>query len=123
MIDARFAGGLAVILAAAGLAAWPLVGSLAGGRAGLLAGLGFSYVSLVVGLAVIRRGLNRGPRGLVTALLGAMAARVVALLAFALILAFATRAHVAVGLLTVVAAHLVVGAAEIVYLKRMDAFG
>jgi hypothetical protein len=80
-------------------------------------------VSLVLGLAVIRRGLAKGPRGLVTALLGAMAARVVALLAFALVLAFATGAHLATGLLTVVAAHIVVGAAEIGYLKRTDAFG
>lgn len=122
MIDTRFALLLALSLGAAGAAAWPLVDRLPGGTAGLLAGLGFSWASLVLGLAGLRWGLGRGPRGLVTALLGAMAVRVMALLAFALVLAFATSAHLAVGLLTVVAAHIVVGVAEIVYLKRTDAF-
>ncbi len=122
MIDPRFAGGLAVVLTAAAAAAWPLVGRLPGGHAGLAAGLGFSYVSLVLGLEALRRGIGRGPRATVTALLAAMAARTVALVAFALVVAFATRAHLALALLTVVATHLVVGVAEIVYLKRTDAF-
>jgi hypothetical protein len=122
MIDARFALGLAAVLAVAGLAAWPLVGRFPGGHAGLTLGLGFSYASLVLGLAGIRWGLARGPRRLVMALLGAMTLRVLALLAFALVLAFATSAHLVVGLLTVVAAHIVVSIAEIVYLKRTDAF-
>jgi hypothetical protein len=122
VIDARFAAGLALVLGAAGALAWPWVGRFPGGHAGLLAGLGFSYASLVLGLAAIRWGLARNPRRLVTALLGAMTVRVLALLAFALVLGLATRAHLAVGLLTVVATHVVIGMAEIVYLKRTDAF-
>jgi len=122
VIDARFAAGLALVLGAAGALTWPWVGRFPGGHAGLLAGLGFSYASLVLGLAAIRWGLARNPRRLVTALLGAMTVRVLALLAFALALGLATRAHLAVGLLTVVATHVVIGMAEIVYLKRTDAF-
>jgi len=122
VIDARFAAGLALILGAAGALAWPWVGRFSGGHAGLLAGLGFSYASLVLGLAAIRWGLARNPRRLVTALLGAMTVRVVAILGFALVVGLATRAHLAVGLLTVVATHVVIGMAEIVYLKRTDAF-
>jgi hypothetical protein len=123
VIDGRFAAALALVLAAGGLAAWSWTGRLPGGHAGLLAGIGFSYGSLVLGMAGIRWGLTRSPRHLVTVLLAAMAARVIALLAFALIVAFATGAHLAVALLTVVAAHVVIGPAEIVYLKRTDAFG
>jgi hypothetical protein len=122
MIDARFALTLAGLLALAGLAAWPLVGRWPGGEAGLAAGLVFSFASLVIGLAGIRWGLARSPRHMVTALLGSMAARVVALIVFTLVLAFGTRAHLAVALLTVVAAHIVVGGAEIAYLKRTGAF-
>jgi hypothetical protein len=122
MTDRRFALALAVTLAVIGVAGWPLAGRLPGGRTGLLAGLGFSFGSLVLGLAALRRGMARGPRHLVNALLGSMAARVVALIAFALVLATATRAHLAIALLTVVAIHLVGGAIEIAYLKRTGAF-
>ena len=122
MIDARFALALAGLLVLAGLAAWPLVARWPGGEAGLVAGLVFSFASLVLGMTGIRWGLARSPRHMVTALLGSMAARVVAMIAFALVIAFATRAHLAVALLTVVAAHLVVGGVEIAYLKRTGAF-
>lgn len=122
MIDARFTLALAAFLALAGLTAWPFVARLPGGGTGLVAGLGFSFVSLALGMGGIRWGLARGPHHMVRAFLAAMAARVVALMAFALILVFATHAHLAVGLLTVVAAHLVVGAVEIGYLHRTGAF-
>lgn len=46
--------------------------------------------------------------------------RILAFVAFALIAAGATDVHVAVALLTAVAAHFVFGAFEIVYLKRTD---
>ena len=122
MIDRRFALGLAAFLGVACAAAWPLVGRFPGGHAGIAAGAGFSFVSLVLGLWALRWALERSPRHVVNTLLGAMAARVVGLIAFALVIAFATRAHLAVALLTVVAAHIVVGGAEIVYLKRIGAF-
>jgi hypothetical protein len=122
VIDARFALALAALLALGGLAAWPLVGPLRGGATGLVAGLAFSFTSLVLGLGSLRWGLARSPRHVVMALLGSMAARVVALITFALVLALATRAHLAVALLTVVAAHIIVGWAEVVYLKRTGAF-
>lgn len=122
-MNAWFAAGLALILAISGLAAWPLTGRIDGGHAGLLAGLGFAYASLVLGFLAIRGGLrSESPAALVRAILGGMAARVVALMTFALIVAFATRAHLGVALATIVVAHLVVGPAEIVYLKRMGAF-
>ena len=122
VIDRRFAVGLAALLALGAVGAWPLVGRFDGGGAGLAAGLGFSFVSLVLGLSALRWALERSPRHVVNTLLGAMAARVVGLIAFALVIAFATRAHLAVALLTVVAAHIVVGGAEIAYLKRIGAF-
>ncbi len=118
MIDWRFVGGLAVLMAAVAAGAWQWVDRLDGGQAGLLAGLGFSFVSLVVGFHWIRWSVTRGHTKFTIAVLGGFAARVVGLLAYALILAFATNVSVAVALLTIVAAHFVFGAAEIVYLNR-----
>lgn len=120
MIDGRFLalmGGLAAAGAAAG---WPLVDRLEGGPQGLAAGLGFSIASFGLGHHWIRRSARRDPRRFVGALLGVFAARVVALLGFALVLALTTEAHLAAALLTVVAAHFALGAAEVVYLQRTD---
>lgn len=118
MIDWRFVGGLAVLVAVVAVCAWQWVDRFDGGQAGLLAGLGFSFVSLGVGFHWIRWSVTRGHTKFMIAVLGGFAARVVGLLAFALILAFATNASVAVALLTIVAAHFVFGAVEIVYLNR-----
>ena len=118
MIDWRFVGGLAVLVAGVAAGAWQWVDRFDGGQAGLLAGLSFSFVSLVVGFHWIRWSVTRGHTKFMIAVLGGFAARVVGLLAFALILAFATNVSVAVALLTIVAAHFVSGAAEIVYLNR-----
>ncbi len=118
MIDWRFVGGLAVLVAVVATGAWQWVDRFDGGQAGLLAGLGFSFVSLVVGFHWIRWSVTRGHTKFMIAVLGGFAARVVGLLAFALILAFATNVSVAVALLTIVAAHFVFGAVEIVYLNR-----
>lgn len=118
MIDWRFVGGLAVLVAVVAAGAWQWVDRFDGGQAGLLAGLGFSFVSLVVGFHWIRWSVTRGHTKFMIAVLGGFAARVVGLLAFALILAFATNVSVAVALLTIVAAHFVFGAVEIVYLNR-----
>jgi hypothetical protein len=118
VIDWRFVGGLAVLVAVVATGAWQWVDRFDGGQAGLLAGLGFSFVSLVVGFHWIRWSVTRGHTKFMIAVLGGFAARVVGLLAFALILAFATNVSVAVALLTIVAAHFVFGAVEIVYLNR-----
>ncbi len=123
MIDWRFVGGLAVLMAAVAAGAWQWVDRLDGGQAGLLAGLGFSFVSLVVGFHWIRWSVTRGHTKFMIAVLGGFAARVVGLLAYALILAFATNVSVTVALLTIVAAHFVFGAAEIVYLNRTGNLG
>lgn len=118
MIDWRFVGGLAVLVAVVAAGAWQWVDRFDGGQAGLLAGLGFSFVSLVIGFHWIRWSVTRGHTKFMIAVLGGFAARVVGLLAFALILAFATNVSVAVALLTIVAAHFVFGAVEILYLNR-----
>jgi hypothetical protein len=118
VIDWRFVGGLAVLVAVVAAGAWQWVDRFDGGQAGLLAGLGFSFVSLVVGFHWIRWSVTRGHTKFMVAVLGGFAARVVGLLAFALILAFATNVSVAVSLLTIVAAHFFFGAVEIVYLNR-----
>ncbi len=94
MIDWRFVGGLAVLMAAVAAGAWQWVDRLDGGQAGLLAGLGFSFVSLVVGFHWIRWSVTRGHTKFMT-----------------------------VALLTIVAAHFVFGAAEIVYLNRTGNLG
>ncbi len=118
MIDWRFVGGIAVLVAAVAAGAWQWVDRFDGGQAGLLAGLGFSFVSLVAGFHWIRWSVTRGHTKFMIAVLGGFAARVIGLLAYALILAFATNVSVAVALLTIVAAHFVFGAVEIVYLNR-----
>lgn len=123
MIDWRFLGGLVALLALAGWAAWPLVDGLAGGPAGLLAGLAFSLASLALGFHGLRWGAARGQRHFMGAILGGFLGRVLALGVFALLLATVADAHLTVALLTVVAAHLVFGMAEIVYLQRTDALG
>ncbi len=123
MIDGRFLAGLLALAALGGLAAWPLIDHLDGGPAGLLAGTLFSVVSLGLGHHWIRWSARRAPGHFVGAVLGAFAARVVALVVFALGLAFGTGVNVAVALLTVVASHLTLGALELVYLKRTDALG
>lgn len=123
MIDWRFVGGLAVLVVMVAAGAWNWLDRFNGGHAGLLAGLGFSFVSLVVGFHWIRWSVTRGHTKFVIAVLGGLAARVVGLLAFALILAFTTNVSVAVALLTIVAAHFVFGAVEIIYLNRTGNLG
>jgi len=123
VIDWRFVGGLAVLVVVVAAGAWHWLDRFNGGHAGLLAGLGFSFVSLVVGFHWIRWSVTRGHTKFVIAVLGGLAARVVGLLAFALILAFATNVSVAVALLTIVAAHFVFGAVEIIYLNRTGNLG
>lgn len=123
MIDGRFLAGLLALAAVGGLAAWPLVDHLDGGPAGLLAGIGFSVLSLALGHHWIRWNARRPPGHFVGGVMGAFAVRVVALVAFALGLAFGTDVDLAVALLTIVASHLTLGALELVYLKRTDALG
>lgn len=123
MIDGRFLAGLLALAALGGWAAWPLVDHLDGGPAGLLAGTLFSVLSLGLGHHWIRRNARRDPGDFVGAVMGAFATRVVALIVFALGLAFGTDVDLAVALLTVVASHLTLGALELVYLKRTDALG
>jgi uncharacterized membrane protein YjjP (DUF1212 family) len=123
VIDWRFVGGLAVLVVMVAAGAWNWLDRFNGGHAGLLAGLGFSFVSLVVGFHWIRWSVTRGHTKFVIAVLGGLAARVVGLLAFALILAFTTNVSVAVALLTIVAAHFVFGAVEIIYLNRTGNLG
>jgi hypothetical protein len=123
VIDGRFLAGLLALAGVGGWAAWPLVDHLAGGPAGLLAGIAFSVSSLGLGHHWIRWSVRRAPGRFAGAVMGAFAARVVALIAFALGLAFGTGVDVTVALLTVVASHLTLGALELVYLKRTDALG
>lgn len=123
MIDGRFLGLLAALAVAGGIAGWTLVDDLDGGPQGLVAGLVFSVLSFAIGHHCIRWGARRSPGRFVGTVLGVFAGRVVALLGFALVVAFALEAHAAVALLTVVAAHFSLGAAELVYLKRTDALG
>ena len=123
MIDGRFLAGLLALAALGGLAAWPLVDHVDGGPAGLLAGILFSVLSLGLGHHWIRWSARRAPGDFVGAVMGAFLARVVALIAFALGLAFGTGVDLTVALLTVVASHLTLGSLEIVYLKRTDALG
>ena len=123
MIDGRFLGLLLGLTVLGAVAGWPLAGHLRGGPEGLAAGLGFAVLSFALGHHWIRWSAGRAPGRFVGAVLGLFAARVVALLGFALLLAFATGAHLTVALLTAVAAHFVLGAVELVYLKRTDALG
>lgn len=123
MIDGRFVAGLLAVAALGGLAARPLVDHVNGGPGGLLAGIVFSVVSLGLGHHWIRRSARRAPGRFVGAVLGAFAARVVALIVFALALAWGTGLDLTVALLTVVASHLTLGALELVYLNRTDALG
>ncbi|HUP01863.1 MAG TPA: hypothetical protein VM737_10140 [Gemmatimonadota bacterium] len=121
MIDWRFLGGMAALMA---LAAWPAfhwVERFPGGQGGLAAGLGYSLVSLGVGYHWLRRNASRTIRRFAIVLVGGFLARALGLLVFALTLAYATGVNLAVALLTVVATHLVLGMAEIVYLHRTDA--
>lgn len=121
MIDWRFLAGLVALLALTGWLAGPLVDGLPGGPAGLTAGLLFSLVSLAAGYHWVRWSAGRGDRPFMTALLGGFLARVLGILVFASALAFATRVNLSVALLTVVAAHFVLGVVEIVYLNRTGA--
>ena len=123
LIDGRFLGLLTALAALVGAAGWSLVGHLEGGPQGLVYGLGFSVLSFAVGHHCIRWAAYRAPRRFAGAVLGVFAARVTGLLGFALFVAFGTAAHVAVALLTVVAAYFALGAAELVYLQRTDALG
>ena len=123
MIDGRFLAGLLALAALGGLAAWPLVDHLEGGPGGLAAGTLFSVLSLGVGHHWIRWSARRAPGRFVGAVMGMFAARVVALVAFALVLGFGTAVDMAVALLTVLASHLTLGMIELVYLKRTDALG
>ena len=121
MIDARYLMALAALAAVTAGIAWPLVDGWPGGREGLAAGLAFSVVSLGAGYHALRWGARAGGSKLFAAVVGSALVRFAALFALALGLAWATDAHVAVALLTVVALHLVLGTFEIVYLQRTDA--
>lgn len=121
MIDGRFLAGLLALVVLGGWVARPLVDHLDGGPAGLLAGLAFSALSLGLGHHWIRWSARRAPARFVGAVMGVFAVRVVALVGFALGLAFGTGVDLAVALLTVVGSHLTLGALELVYLKRTDA--
>lgn len=121
MIDWRFLATLAASMAVATLAGWTWVERFAGGRAGLLAGFSFTFVSIGAGYHALRWGARGDARRLLTAVVGSFVARIFALLVFAMVVASTTEAHVAVALLTAVAAHFVFGAYEIVYLKRTGA--
>jgi len=123
VINWRFVGALAVLLIVVAAGAWQWIDRFNGGHAGLLAGLGFSFVSLVAGFHWIRWSVTRGHSKFVIAVLGGFAARVVGLLAFALLLAFATDFSVTIALLTIVAAHFIFGAVEIIYLNRTGNLG
>ena len=123
MIDARFLTGLLALAVLGGLAGWPLVDHLEGGPPALVAGIAFSVVSIGLGHHWIRWSARRASGRFVGAVMGAFAARVVALVVFALGLAFGTGVDLTVALLTVVASHLTLGALELVYLKRTDALG
>jgi len=100
--------------------AWVWVDRFEGGRDGLVAGIVFAFLSVGAGYHALRWGARRGNRGFVAAALGSMVVRILAFVVFALIVAGVTDAHVAVALLSAVAAHFVFGAFEIVYLKRTD---
>ena len=121
MIDARYLIALTALAALAALVAWPLVDRWPGGREGLVFGLAFSLVSLGAGYHALRWGARSGGSLLFAAVVGSALARFAALLALGLALAWASDAHVAVALLTVVVLHLVLGTFEILYLKRTDA--
>ena len=123
MIDRRYLAGLVALMAVAAWPAWHWVDRFPGGRAGLVAGLVYSAVSLGLGHHWIVRSVSGPVRRFAIALLGGFLARVMGLLAFALAIAYATDANLAVALLTVVGAHLVFGMAEIAYLQRVDALG
>lgn len=120
MIDWRFLATLAAGSAIAASAGWAWVDRFEGGREGLLAGIGFTLVSIGAGFHALRWGARGDPQRFLGAALGSMLVRLLALVAFAVLVAWATEAHVAVALLTAVAAHFVFGAYEIVYLKRTD---
>ena len=121
MIDARYLLALTALATVVAGVAWPLVDRWPGGREGLAAGLAFSLVSLGAGYHALRWAARGGGSKLFAAVVGSALARFAGLFALALGLAWATDAHVAVALLTVVALHLVLGTFEILYLKRTDA--
>lgn len=123
MIDVRYLGLLLALAAAVAAAAWPWVDRWPGGREGLVTGLAFSIVSLGIGFHVLRRSARRGGSRFFAAVVGSTVARVVGLLALALILAGEPGIHVGVALLTVVGLHFALGTLEIVYLHRTDALG
>jgi hypothetical protein len=123
VIDGRFMAGLLGLAVLGCLAGWPLVDHRDGGPAALVAGIAFSVSSLGLGHHWIRWSARRAPGRFVGAVMGAFAARVVALVLFALGLAFGTGVDLTVALLTVVASHLTLGALELVYLKWTDALG
>ncbi|HUF89451.1 MAG TPA: hypothetical protein VMR66_05670 [Gemmatimonadota bacterium] len=123
MIDVRYLALLLALAAAVATAAWPWVDRWPGGREGLVTGLAFSIVSLGIGFHVLRRSARRGGSRFFAAVVGSTVARVVGLLALALILAGEPGIHVGVALLTVVGLHFALGTLEIVYLHRTDALG
>jgi len=120
VIHWRFLAWLGASMAGVAWPAWVWVDRFEGGQGGLVAGLAFTFLSVGAGYHALRWGARRGDRGFVTAALGSTVARLLAFVVFALIAAGATDVHVAVALLTAVAAHFVFGAFEIVYLKRTD---
>ena len=121
MIDLRYLAALTALAALAAVAAWPWVDRWPGGREGLLAGIAFSLVSLGAGYHALRWGARGQGSRLFAAVVGSTLARLVALMAIGLALAWTSDAHVAVALLTIVVLHLVLGTFEILYLKRTDA--
>jgi hypothetical protein len=121
VIDGRYLIALTALATVAAGIAWPLVARWPGGRVGLAAGLAFSLVSLGAGYHALRWAARGGGSKFFAAVVGSALARFAGLFALALGLSWATDAHVAVALLTVVALHLVLGTFEILYLKRTDA--
>jgi len=121
VIDVRFLALLAAGLAGGAALGWRWVTDVPGGPGGLAAGLAFSFASLGLGHHAVRRGAARGERPFLAAVLGGTAARVLALAAFALGLAYGTGLDLVVALLTVVAAHIVFGIVDVVYLQRTGA--
>lgn len=99
---------------------WHLVADVDGGRAGLVSGLAFSLVSVAAGFHWIRWSAARDGRTFLVAVMGSTLARVIAILVFALALAFGTTVSLVVALLTVVAMHIAFGFVEIVYFHRME---
>lgn len=78
-------------------------------------GTAFSLVSAGAGYHWVRWSVARGDRAFLASVLGGTLARMVAVVVFALALAFATEVDLAVTLVTVAALHVVFGIVEMAY--------